>query len=380
VTAVDLQTILGKLFANAGAVGIEGVFQFVFGPHQAYWSEVKASSRTQAGRHSSPDVTIEVAEKDFLGIMAGLANVEELFASGRLKIGGNMGLATLLPQIIDHARNGSRPAEKVDMNKRYPTPPRFSETLTASLPTQRNVERRPRDELSVEDFQARYLPHGIPLVISDALQDWPLFKLSREESLVHFAQLQGITRHGDYVKKTFSTERDFRSTSMADFIASLDNPAAKGADGEPPAYMGNNILPAQLMELIKYPPYFDPSLFIPPRIWIGPKGTLTPLHRDDTDNLFAQVWGQKTFTLAAPHHREALGTWSTAPQGGLDGCDFNPDAPDYERFPGARDVTFLRVTLEAGDLLFLPEGWFHQVESVSTSLSVNFWVNSGRGW
>ncbi|WP_434699951.1 cupin-like domain-containing protein [Pseudomonas sp. D1-1] len=377
---MDLQTILGKLFANAGAVGIDGVFQFVFGPHQAYWSEVKASSHTQAGRHSSPDVTIEIAEKDFLGIMAGLANVEELFASGRLKIDGNMGLATLLPQIIDHARNGSRPAEKVDMNKRYPTPPRFSETLTASLPTQRSVERRPRSELSVRDFQARYLPHGIPLVISDALQDWPLFKLTREESLVHFAQLQGITRHGDYVKKTFSTERDFRSTSMADFIASLDNPAAKGADGEPPAYMGNNILPAQLMELIKYPPYFDPSLFIPPRIWIGPKGTLTPLHRDDTDNLFAQVWGQKTFTLAAPHHREALGTWSTAPQGGLDGCDFNPDAPDYEHFPHARNVTFLRVTLEAGDLLFLPEGWFHQVESVATSLSVNFWVNSGRGW
>ncbi|WP_210639702.1 cupin-like domain-containing protein [Pseudomonas sp. Tri1] len=377
---MDLQTILGKLFANAGAVGIEGVFQFVFGPHQAYWSEVRANSHTQAGRHTRPDVTIEVAEKDFLGIMAGMANVEELFASGRLKIGGNMGLATLLPQIIDHARHGGGVAEKVDMNKRYPTPPRFSETLTASLPVQRSVERRPRSGLSVQEFQARYLPQGIPLVISDALQDWPLFKLSREESLVHFAELQGITRHGDYVKKTFSTERDFRSTSMADFIASLDSPAVKGSDGEPPAYMGNNILPAQLIEQINYPPYFDRSLFIPPRIWIGPKGTLTPLHRDDTDNLFAQVWGEKTFTLAAPHHREALGTWSTAPQGGLDGCDFNPDAPDYQRFPNARDVTFIRVTLGAGDLLFLPEGWFHQVESVSTSLSVNFWVNSGRGW
>lgn len=377
---MDLQTILGKLFANAGAVGIEGVFQFVFGPHQAYWSEVKASSRTETGRHPSPDVTIEVAQDDFLGIMGGSVNVEELFASGRLKIGGNMGLATMLPQIIDHARHGGAVAQKVDMNKRYPTPPRLSERLTASLPTQRTVERRPRSELSKDQFDSDYLPHGIPLVISDALQDWPLFKLSREESLVHFAELQGITRHGDYVKKTFSTERDFRSTSMAEFIASLDSPAVKGVNGEPPAYMGNNILPAQLLQQIKYPPYFDQSLFIAPRIWIGPKGTLTPLHRDDTDNLFAQVWGQKTFTLAAPHHREALGTWSTAPQGGLDGCDFNPDAPDYQRFPTARDVTFLRVTLEAGDLLFLPEGWFHQVESVSTSLSVNFWVNSGRGW
>ncbi|MNC69700.1 hypothetical protein D3C75_1204230 [compost metagenome] len=104
------------------------------------------------------------------------------------------------------------------------------------------------------------------------------------------------------------------------------------------------------------------------------------MHRDDADNLFAQVWGDKSFILAAPHHRPALGTWSTSPKGGLDGCDFNPDAPDYQRFPDARGVTFLRVLLQAGDLLFLPEGWFHQVESVSTSLSVNFWVNSGRGW
>ncbi|SDZ66234.1 cupin-like domain-containing protein [Pseudomonas sp. NFIX28] len=376
---MDLQNILSTLFANAGSVGIEGVFQFVFAPDRVFWSEIKEQSTTESGRHARPDVTIGIAEQDFLGIMGGTANVEELFASGRLKIDGNMGLATLLPQIINRARHGGK-AEKVDMNQRYPTPARPSEALSAGQQVLREVERRPRQQLSVETFRRDYLPHGIPLIISDALRDWPLFNMSREESLVHFAQLQGITRHGDYAQKTFSTERDFRSTSMRDFIASLDAPAGKGRNGEPPAYMGNNILPAQLLEQIQYPPYFDLSLFIAPRIWIGPKGTLTPLHRDDTDNLFAQVWGQKSFILAAPHHRPALGTWSTAPKGGLDGCDFNPDAPDYQRFPQARDVTFLRITLQAGDLLFLPEGWFHQVESVSTSLSVNFWVNSGRGW
>ena len=72
---MDLQSILSKLFANAHAVGIEGVFQFVFGPDRAFWSEVRDTSRTGAGRHSTPDVTIEVAERDFLGIMGGTANV-----------------------------------------------------------------------------------------------------------------------------------------------------------------------------------------------------------------------------------------------------------------------------------------------------------------
>lgn len=373
---MNLQSILSKLFANAHAVGIEGVFQFVFGEDQVFWSEVRDSSRTGAGHHGAADVTIEVAERDFLAIMGGTANVEELFASARLKITGNMGLATLLPQIISNARRGATPT-KVSMNQRYPTPARFSERVSAAQPVQREVPRIARADMPVARFHSDYLVHGIPLVISDALQDWPLFNMGREASLEHFAELQGITRHGDYVQKTFSTDRDFRSTSMAEFIASLDTPARPG---ETPAYMGNNIVPEKLLKLIRYPQYFARDKFIAPRIWIGPKGTLTPLHRDDTDNLFAQVWGQKSFILAAPHHRPALGTWSTSPKGGLDGCDFNPDAPDYQRFPAAREVPFLRVVLQAGDLLFLPEGWFHQVESVSTSLSVNFWVDSGRGW
>lgn len=376
---MDLQSILGNLFANAASVGLKGVFQFVFDGHTAYWYEAGGHAESGSGQHGSADVSIAVASADFMAIMAGQANVEELFASGRLIIDGNLGLATLLPQAIDMALRGNQ-APAVEANRRYPPSARPSDALSAAQPPLIRIERRPRDGLSVDEFRQHYMLHGIPLVISDALHDWPLFSNGHEASLELFANLQGITRHGDYVEKTFSTERDFRSTSMADFVSSLDNPIAASTDGKPPAYMGNNILPAQLLEHIRYPGYFEAEQFIPPRIWIGPKGTLTPLHRDDSDNLFAQVWGEKSFILAAPHHREALGCWATSPDGGLEGCDVDPKAPDYAQFPRCREVRFLEVVLQAGDLLFLPEGWFHQVESLSTSLSVNFWVNSGRGW
>ncbi|CAM4111314.1 Lysine-specific demethylase 8 [Pseudomonas reidholzensis] len=376
---MDLQIILGKLFANASSVGLKGVFQFVFDGQTAFWYEAAGQGGKGTGRHPAPDVSISVAAKDFMGIMAGQANVEALFANGRLKIDGNLGLATLLPQAISMMlRGASAPAVKA--NHRYPPRPRLSDALSARQAPLRNIERRPRSGLGLDEFRQRYMRHGTPVVISDALHDWPLFSIGRQASLELFADLQGITRHGDYVKKTFSTERDFRSTSMAEFVASLDAPATPSADGKPPAYMGNNILPTQLLEQIRYPDYFATSQFIPPRIWIGPKGTLTPLHRDDSDNLFAQVWGEKSFILAAPHYREALGCWATSPDGGLEGCDVDPRAPDPVRFPGSDAVHFMEVVLQAGDLLFLPEGWFHQVESLATSLSVNFWVDSGRGW
>lgn len=370
---------LSALFAAAPQVGVRGVFQLVFAPNDATWVEVKEKVTVAQGWHPAANTTIEIAEGDFFNVAVGAENIEQLFAGGRIRISGDMGLATLLPQILEGgAATDTNAAVAADPNHRYPAPARLSEAISMRSKPIHSIERRPYDGLSAIEFKSRYLPSGTPVILSSALNEWPLFGLSREDAVAQFEGLQGISRHGDYVSKTFSTERDFRTQSMSSFIASLEQHPIQG--GEPAAYMGNNIVPSQLIEQIRYPPYFDRAQYIHPRIWIGPTGTLTPLHRDDCDNLFAQVWGRKSFILAAPHHREALGTWSTSPQGGLDGCEFNPDAPDYTLYPGARNVPFLRITLEAGDLLFLPEGWFHQVRSITTSLSVNFWINSGRGW
>ncbi|WP_437883870.1 cupin-like domain-containing protein [Pseudomonas sp. LRF_L74] len=378
---MEIHAVLSRLFTGAQAVGAQGVFQFIFSADSAIWAEVGNELALESGTHPAADVTIELDEADFAAILEGGQDVEELFANGRLKITGQVGLATLLPQMIGIAMRGAEPPSQTrTKDERFPAPEREADRVSRDQPILEAVERCPREQLSIVRFREEYLPVGKPLIITGALNDWPLFNMSREESAACFGELQGITRHGDYVSKTFSAERDFRSGSMADFISSMDDEAPESSVGARPAYMGNNAVPAQLMELIRFPDYFEESLYIKPRIWIGPKGTLTPLHRDDSDNFFAQVWGRKSFILAAPHHREALGTWSTSPDGGLEGCSFNPDAPDYEAFPAAREVTFYRVVVEAGEILFIPDGWFHQVESVSTSLSVNFWANCGRGW
>lgn len=375
---MNLHASLSILFSNASAVGVEGIFQFVFSRTQSFWVEVNRPSVVRPGVNSNAGVTIEISEQDFYEIIKGRADIEQLFASGCFKIHGDMGLATMMPQIIESALNHGGVAEKKTMNGRHPARPRFSEVLSATAPPLLKVERRSRDTLSVDEFNTTYRNKGVPVILREAIQDWPLFKMRKQDVISCFSELQGITRNGDYVKKVFSTERDFRTISMIDFIRSLDAPKSKEIIAGPPSYMGNNILPEKLLKLIKYPPYYEIHQYIPPRLWIGPEKTFTPLHRDDTDNLFVQIWGEKKFTLAAPHYRPSLGAWATSPHGGLDGCDFNPDAPDFNLFPTARDVVFLEIILAPGDILFLPEGWFHQVESLSTSLSINFWTNAYR--
>ena len=54
---------------------------------------------------------------------------------------------------------------------------------------------------------------------------------------------------------------------------------------------------------------------------------------------------------------------------------FDPDAPDYERFPLAREAQALECTVEEGELLYLPAGWVHQVRALGESLSMNLWAD-----
>jgi hypothetical protein len=375
---MSLLDSVSQLFAGASATtGTEGVYRIEAAGEEPVTVVVRQDVQVKRGCTIPPQVILRISSDDASAVAAGTANVEQLFAAGKITISGNATLATRLPEIVRLSKAGVlKPGTGLATEKRrYPTPSRYSETVSNRQPVMLNIDRRYGRDLTVEEFRTRYMVRGRPLVIEDGLINWKLFQMSRDESLQHFAELQGISRHGDYIKSAFSNERDFRTMSMADFIKSVDQ---SSGGGTPPAYMGNNILPEKLFDLIEWPAYFPVSVYDPPRIWIGPAGTLTPLHRDASDNFFAQIWGKKHFVLAAPHNRKYLYAWSTTPTGGLDGCDFNPEEPDFDRFPLAQNATCISITLGAGNLLYLPEGWFHQVRSETTSLSVNFWTSVKR--
>lgn len=163
---------------------------------------------------------------------------------------------------------------------------------------------------------------------------------------------------------------------MADFADGFGMLGVTTEDRATP-YMANNPIPTEFLPLIETPPHFAADAFIPTILWMGPAGTLTPIHRDATSSLFCQVWGSKAMLLAAPHYREELYTWSTTPEGGLETCDADPDNPDYERFPRLRDVRFIRVEFNPGNIFYMPQGWFHHTWSLTPALSISFFLRQG---
>ena len=100
--------------------------------------------------------------------------------------------------------------------------------------------------------------------------------------------------------------------------------------------------------------------------WLGPAGTFTPLHHDLTNNFMAQVLGRKRVLMAAPHAQPRiynhLHVFSKVDLAQI----------DLERFPDMREVRVIEWILAPGQILFLPVGWWHQVEALDLSATMTF--------
>ncbi len=99
--------------------------------------------------------------------------------------------------------------------------------------------------------------------------------------------------------------------------------------------------------------------------WLGPKGTLTPWHHDLTNNLLVQVIGRKRVRMAPPwafdrmkNSRHCFSDWA------------NEALPAG---PGDADTPpILETIIGPGEAIFLPVGWWHQVEALDLSASMSF--------
>ena len=207
---------------------------------------------------------------------------------------------------------------------------------------------------------------GLPFMITGLVNRWPLSALTPEVLRDRFSHLHVRARVGDYINTAFAADRAMQDMTMAEYLDLV----AAGTQGLPP-YLGNLEL-RELNSLCHWPTYF--SKMGPPRFWVGPAGTVTPLHCDYDDNIFAQIWGTKRIFLAPPHHDEFL--YPSEANAILFGSPFDPEAPDFEKFPLARQATTIECIVNPGELLYVPAGWYHQVRALTFSLSANRWARA----
>lgn len=226
------------------------------------------------------------------------------------------------------------------------------------------------DVPSFNDFVTHYYSQNRPVLLSKAFTHWPAAHWTPEsiakvggdksievqvnrdsnprfemDSLKHKQQMP----FSDYHHKVITTD------SSNDFYMTANNAQR------------NQAALAPLFADIKNigDDYFDPTQHSKRSfIWYGPKGNYTPLHHDETNNMFLQVYGRKRFFLVPPLQTPYLYNHTAV---------FSPvdlRSIDATKFPMAKQATPIELVLEPGDTLFIPLGWWHQVESLDVSISI----------
>ncbi|KAM9663422.1 tRNA wybutosine-synthesizing protein 5 isoform 1-T1 [Trichechus inunguis] len=119
---------------------------------------------------------------------------------------------------------------------------------------------------------------------------------------------------------------------------------------------------------IKFPDFFKEQQFFSSVFRISSPGLQLWTHYDVMDNFLIQVTGKKRVVLFSPRDAQYLylsGTKSAV---------LNIDNPDLAKYPLFSNARRYECSLEAGDVLFIPALWFHNVISEEFGVGVNvFW-------
>jgi prolyl 4-hydroxylase len=120
-----------------------------------------------------------------------------------------------------------------------------------------------------------------------------------------------------------------------------------------------------LEDIEMFPEYLEKTSGDDVSLWYGTKGTITPFHYEPMNILRAQVQGRTQIKLIPANEIEFINHSKEFSQ-------VDPVNPDYEKFPEFRLANVLDLELAAGEVLFLPVGWWHWVKVLDDSITVSF--------
>lgn len=221
-----------------------------------------------------------------------------------------------------------------------------------------------------ETFRRRFLEPSVPVVLTGVMDPWPAMSKWTFEYVG--ARLAGRTIAPVILEKgrfriDLKTGVGVKEMDFATYANHLENTDA------PPYYLR---LPlegeaAHLFDDYEEPAYCQRRIFSKKNLWVGGKGASSDLHYDMTHNLVAQVLGRRRVLLFPPDQTRLVYPF---PRRTLNWhhSQVHVDAPDLQRFPRYREAQPIELELQRGEMLFIPQGWWHHFESLERAIAVNF--------
>jgi hypothetical protein len=236
-------------------------------------------------------------------------------------------------------------------------------------------------------FLREYLQGNQPVIVTGAMEGWLALSQWHPDSLKKkFGDMEvqvyddlftlvNVEALSDYLDRNFgkpagavSTEyvRAYARFKDVDFTWADDLFSALAGDWGHPAFFPRDafVLPRAPRGGPGVSPVHD--LFPYKGLFISGQGARTRLHRDPfgTEAVLCQFHGEKQVTFYMPECADKVIA---------DGAFVDPAAVDPVAFP---DFHTLQPTYEdvlrPGEILFIPGGWFHDVRTLSDSISITW--------
>lgn len=128
-----------------------------------------------------------------------------------------------------------------------------------------------------------------------------------------------------------------------------------------------------LMSKIEIPELLTTESLSQVNLWMNIDPSVSALHYDGNHNLLAVLCGCKSVTLVSPMYTALL-----CPGAAYSSTEANhANIPiETEMYLKQENIPVQTIELREGDVLFIPEGWWHHVKSTECTIAVNFWFKS----
>ncbi|KAG6511277.1 hypothetical protein ZIOFF_029336 [Zingiber officinale] len=280
------------------------------------------------------------------------------------------------------------------------------------------LARRFDERPSPADFSSKIEPTNVPAVFHDAVKEWRAitrwnpfdggldYLEERAGSAVLEAMLSrsghvfyGDIRSHERVPISFSTfitsckkflqTSDARSTSAPPVMSLAASACLEDASSDILGELYVAQVPILnledkercplriLAEDIQTPIFLQTSTLASINFWMNMAKSRSSTHYDPHHNLLCMVSGCKKVVLWPPSACPILYPMPVYGEASNHSA-VSIEKPDLSLHPRAvhYEESSQKIILRPGDVLFIPEGWFHQVDSDDLTIAVNFWWKS----
>lgn len=223
------------------------------------------------------------------------------------------------------------------------------------------------ERLSKEDFLRNYVGPQKPVVISHLIEDWPAYDKWTLDYIRELAGDREVPLFDDRpISSKFKVNEPHTRMKMADYIDLLQS--------KPTSYriFLYNLLKEvpELQNDYEYPDVGLKILRQLPMLFFGGENSKVFMHYDiDFANiLHFHFSGEKQCVLFPPSQTKYL---YKVPHALIAREDIDFNNPDYSKFPVLAKASGMVANLKHGDVLYMPEGYWHQMTYLTPGFSMS---------